>query len=145
MLNPPGVHINSLPFARFQICTAISQLFHTSSTRYLISTQPALTPRRTRLYAWVVEINLTPDQRDFVRRAIESGRLSREEDAIREALTLWEDRERRRVEILDAIDEAEASLAQGEGREINLDSSRNLAENVKRRGRQRLAQKPHRR
>ena len=81
-----------------------------------------------------MEINLTPDQNDFVRRAIESGRLSREEEAVREALSLWEDRERRRLEILSAIDEAEVSLSRGEGREITPDSARKLADSVKRRG-----------
>ena len=91
-----------------------------------------------------MEVNLTPDQKDFVRRAIESGRLSREEEAVKEALSLWEDRERRRLEILSAIDEAEVSLSKGEGREITPDSARELADNVKRRGRDRLASQEHR-
>lgn len=45
-----------------------------------------------------------PDQKAFVRRAIDTRRLSREEDAVREALSLWEERERRRLEMLLAID-----------------------------------------
>jgi len=91
-----------------------------------------------------MEVSLTADQKDFVRRAIESGRLTREEDAVREALSLWEERERKRVEILSAIDEAEASLVKGEGREITSNSARQLANDVKRRGRERLASKEHR-
>ncbi|HYW39660.1 MAG TPA: hypothetical protein VE957_16235 [Terriglobales bacterium] len=39
-----------------------------------------------------------PDQKAFVRQAIESGRLHREEDAGQEALSLWEERERTRAE-----------------------------------------------
>jgi Arc/MetJ-type ribon-helix-helix transcriptional regulator len=35
-----------------------------------------------------MEVKLTPDQQAFVREAIESGRLKREEDAVREALAL---------------------------------------------------------
>ena len=31
-----------------------------------------------------------PDQKAFVRQAIESGRLNREEEAVQEALSLWE-------------------------------------------------------
>jgi putative addiction module CopG family antidote len=58
-----------------------------------------------------MNVELTPDQRAFVRRAIESGRFAREEEAVQEALALWEERERRRLEILAAVDEAEASLA----------------------------------
>jgi Arc/MetJ-type ribon-helix-helix transcriptional regulator len=46
-----------------------------------------------------------------VREAIESGRLRREEDAVQEALSLWEERERLRAELLAGVDEAEASLA----------------------------------
>ena len=86
-----------------------------------------------------MNVELTPDQRAFVRRAIESGRFSHEEDAVQEALVLWEERERRRLEILTALDEAEASLAHGEGRPITADSMKALAEDVKQRGRKRLA------
>jgi putative addiction module CopG family antidote len=45
-------------------------------------------------------VDLTPDQREFVQRAIESGRIQNEEQAVRQALALWEERERRRLEIL---------------------------------------------
>jgi len=86
-----------------------------------------------------VEVQLTPDQAAFVRQAIESGRLRREEDAVKEALSLWEERERTRAEILAAVDEAEASLARGEGRTISQEAMRELAESVKQRGRARLA------
>jgi len=37
-----------------------------------------------------MEVHLTPDQKAFVRQAIESGRLNREEEAVQEALSLWE-------------------------------------------------------
>jgi len=86
-----------------------------------------------------MEVHLTPDQKAFVRQAIEMGRFRREEDAVQEALSLWEERERRRLEILAAVDEAEASLAHGEGHVITQESMRELAEEVKRRGRARLA------
>ncbi len=86
-----------------------------------------------------MEVNLTPDQKAFIRQAIESGRLHREEDAVQEALSLWEERERSRAEILTAVDAAEASIARGEGRAITQDSVRELADEVKQRGRRRLA------
>jgi Arc/MetJ-type ribon-helix-helix transcriptional regulator len=86
-----------------------------------------------------MEVQLTPDQKAFVRQAIESGRIHREEDAVQEALSLWEERERTRAEILTAVDLAEASIARGEGRVINQESMRQLAEEVKQRGRSRLA------
>jgi putative addiction module CopG family antidote len=86
-----------------------------------------------------MDVQLTPDQRAFASEAIRTGRFSREEDAVQEALTLWEERERTRAEILAAVDEAEASLEQGDGRMITAESMRQLADEVKRRGRLRLA------
>ena len=85
-----------------------------------------------------MEVQLTPDQKAFARRAVESGRLHSEEEAVREALALWEDRERRRVEFLATLDRARASLANGEGRVITQESMRELAAEVRERGRARL-------
>lgn len=73
------------------------------------------------------------------------ARLRREEDAVKEALSLWEERERRRAGIIAAVDAAEASLARGEGRVITRESMRELVEGVKQRGRARLAAEQKRR
>jgi putative addiction module CopG family antidote len=82
-----------------------------------------------------MEVEFTPDQKAFVRQAIQSGRLQREEDAVREALGLWEERERRRLEILAAVDRAEASLARGEGRRITTaEEAKKITEDIRRRG-----------
>jgi putative addiction module CopG family antidote len=86
-----------------------------------------------------MNVDLTPNQREFVQRAIESGRIQNEEQAVRQALALWEERERRRLEIIAMVEEAEASLARGEGREITEESMKGLAEEIKQRGRLRLA------
>ena len=86
-----------------------------------------------------MEVHLTDDQKAFVRQAIESGRYSREEDALQEALLLWEERERARAEILACVDSADASLAAGAGRIVTQQSMRELANDVKHRGRARLA------
>jgi len=86
-----------------------------------------------------MEVRLTPDQEAFVRQAIESGRLNRPEEAVEEALRLWEERERTKAEILAAVDAAEASLARGEGRVITTkQDARKLAGEINRRGRARL-------
>jgi putative addiction module CopG family antidote len=85
-----------------------------------------------------VEVELTSDQKAFALQAVEAGRLHSEEDVVKEALTLWEERERRRVELRATIDEARASLARGEGREITPESMRELAAEVRARGRARL-------
>ena len=85
-----------------------------------------------------MRIDLTPDQKAFARRAIESGRLRSEEDAVQEALALWEERERQRAEFLLTLDDARASLARGEGHVITQESMRQLSSEVKERGRARL-------
>jgi len=91
-----------------------------------------------------MQINLTPEQEDLVRQAIESGRFERPEDAVQAAMTLWVERERRRSEILAAVDIAKASIDRGDGIEITRESMRALAEDVKRDGRARLAgEQPH--
>lgn len=87
-----------------------------------------------------MEVQLTIDQEAFVRHAVETGRYRHEQDAVSDALAMWEARERRRFEVLAAVDQAEASFARGEGRLIRTkQESDQLADQVKRRGLARLA------
>ena len=86
-----------------------------------------------------MDVQLTEDQRAFVRQAIEAGRLHRAEEAVQEAMALWEERERTRAEILASVDRSDASLARGEGRAITELSMRELADDIKAGGRTRLA------
>jgi Arc/MetJ-type ribon-helix-helix transcriptional regulator len=87
-----------------------------------------------------MEVTPTPEQEAFIRDAIAAGRLHRPEEALSEALSLWAQRERRRAEILAAVDSADASLAQGHGRRVqSREETAELAVDVKRRGMARLA------
>ena len=87
-----------------------------------------------------MEVYLTPDQEAFIRQGIEAGRFRGKEDAVQEAMSLWEERERRRLEILAAVDQAEASLARGEGRRVTTRAEvTRLAKDIKRRGMARLS------
>jgi len=45
-------------------------------------------PPHLRLPVWKVEFN--PDQEAFIRQAIKDGRVASTEDAVQEALRLWE-------------------------------------------------------
>ncbi len=85
-----------------------------------------------------MNVQHTPEQKAFALRAIESGRLSSEDDAVRQALALWEERERQRAEFLLTLNEAKASLARGEGLDVTPETMRQLAADVKERGRARL-------
>jgi len=53
------------------------------------------------------------------------------EDAIEEALLLWEEHERKRAEFLATVHDAKAALARGEDRTITQESMRELATEVK--------------
>ncbi len=88
-------------------------------------------------YANKMDVTLSHDQESFVRRAIEAGRYVRKEDAIQDALSLWEERERCRAELLASLDAADSALLR-EGRIITQESMRVLASEVKQRGRDRL-------
>ena len=86
-----------------------------------------------------MNVELTSDQEAFIRQAVETGRFSTAEEAVKEAMRLWEERERQRAQFLATLDEAQALLTRGEGRVITQDSMRELADDVKQRGRARLA------
>lgn len=49
-----------------------------------------------------MDVQPTPCRQALISDAIASGRLHRPEDAMQPALLLWEERERRRLEILAA-------------------------------------------
>ena len=83
-----------------------------------------------------MQVTLTPSQEAFIRQAIEAGRYRTADEAIGEALALWESRERNRMEILAALDEAEADLASGAYTEYTDSTLPQLAEELKREARQ---------
>jgi putative addiction module CopG family antidote len=60
-----------------------------------------------------MEVQFTQDQEAFVRQAIAEGRYQTAEDAVRAAFARWEEEERSRIELLTALDEAEADLEPG--------------------------------
>ena len=72
------------------------------------------------------------------REGISKGRFATAEDAAREALREWEERQRRRTELLIELDAAEASFARGTGRRVTPQSIPELIAGVKRRARSRL-------
>ncbi|HWB32066.1 MAG TPA: type II toxin-antitoxin system ParD family antitoxin [Acidobacteriaceae bacterium] len=83
-----------------------------------------------------MEVTLTPEQQDFVRLAVADGRIGSEEEAVRQALALWEKHERARLDFILTLDQARASLARGEGRTlVSEDDFRQLAASIKERGR----------
>jgi len=88
-----------------------------------------------------MDVQLTPDQQTLISRAINDGRIRGADEAVQQALDLWADRESARAELIASLDEAEASIERGEGIIITKESMRVLADDIKQRGRARLAAK----
>jgi len=90
-----------------------------------------------------MEITLTPEQESLIQHAIDSGRLKRPEDAVTKALAMWVERERSLIELQKALDEGEADFAAGRFFELDEESGRKLAEQIKREGRALRAEAAH--
>nr|WP_294528459.1 hypothetical protein [uncultured Rhodopila sp.] len=87
-----------------------------------------------------MEINLLPGQEAHIAAlAARTGRSF--DDIVQEALSHWAERETDLAKFRETLDESEASLARGEGIEITAEAMHELAEDVNRRGRERLAAK----
>lgn len=77
-----------------------------------------------------MQVDLTPEQTDVVRHAIAKGRLRDQAQAVQEAMSLWIDRERSRLEMLASLDAASESVARGEGLPITPDGMTALVEDI---------------
>jgi len=83
-----------------------------------------------------MEVQLTPDQEAFIRKAVASGRYRSVEDAVRDAMARWEEGERARLELLAALDEAEADLEAGRHSDYTDATLPGLADDLKREARE---------
>jgi putative addiction module CopG family antidote len=86
-----------------------------------------------------MQVQLTPEQTSFVDLGIQEGRFRNSEEAVRQALALWEKRERARIELLASLDLAQQSLDAGEGETYTAETLHELVDSVKQRGTARLA------
>ena len=77
----------------------------------------------------------TPDQQAFIHRAIASGRYRSAEEAVSDAMARWEEDERKRIELLAALDEAEGDILAGEYADYTNDTLPRLSEELKREAR----------
>ena len=82
-----------------------------------------------------MEVQFTIEQQAFLRQAIASGRYRTAEDAVRDALATWENRERARAERIASLDEAEADLVAGRFADYTDDTLPELAAELKREAR----------
>jgi putative addiction module CopG family antidote len=88
-----------------------------------------------------MEVRLNSEQEAFVRQAVESGRFRGAEDVVREALEMWHDRERKRADIMEVFDLAEASVSRVAKRNVTKEPATEYAGKGERRRRKRIAGK----
>jgi len=81
-----------------------------------------------------MQVQLTPEQTSFVDMGVQEGRFRDPEEAVRQALALWEKRERARAELLASLDLAEQSLDAGEGETYSAETLHELVQSVKQHG-----------
>jgi len=86
-----------------------------------------------------MEIELTPEQSDFIRIGVEQGIYQNSADAIHRAMDQWVERERERLELIASLDAAAESIEAGEFVEYTEESLANLASDVAKRNKSRLA------
>jgi putative addiction module CopG family antidote len=94
-----------------------------------------LTGLPTSITLKAMEVQLAPDQEALARQAVASGRYHSVEDAVRDAMARWEEGERARLELLVALDEAEADLEAGRYTDHTDSTLPKLAEDLKREAR----------
>jgi putative addiction module CopG family antidote len=88
-----------------------------------------------------MQVQLTPEQASFIDLGIQEGRFRNSEEAVRQALALWERQERARIELLASLDLAEQSVDAGEGESYTGATLHELVESVEQRGMTKLAGK----
>ena len=87
-----------------------------------------------------MDVNGLPaDLAEFVQQELQSGKYTSEDELVSEALRLLRERERRIDDLREEILPALERLDRGEGKTYDEDGLRQMAEDVKSRGRQRLA------
>ncbi len=83
-----------------------------------------------------MEVSLTPGQEVLIQRAIEQGRYRSAEEAVRDAMARWEERERQRIDLTTDVGRAEMELNSGCYSDYTDDTLPLLAEELKREARE---------
>ena len=83
-----------------------------------------------------MEVTLTPSQEVLIQRAIEQGRYGSAEEAVRDAMARWEERERQRIDLTTDLGRAELELKSGGYSDYTDDTLPLLAQELKREARE---------
>jgi antitoxin ParD1/3/4 len=77
-----------------------------------------------------MEVRLTPEQERLIQAAVAEGRYGNAEEALKDALALWQENERRLVELRALIAEGDRDLAEGRYTEYDDESIKTLADEL---------------
>ena len=88
-----------------------------------------------------MNVSLTPELEQLVNEKVESGLYQTASEVVREALRLLKERDHARERLRSDVQAGFDALTRGEGRAYDKASSRQLAEQVKSRGRATRAKK----
>ena len=88
-----------------------------------------------------MNVSLTPELERLVNEKVESGLYQTASEVVREALRLLKDRDQAREQLRSDVQAGFDQLARGKGRVYDKTSSRQLAEQIKSRGRAARAKK----
>ena len=86
-----------------------------------------------------MEIHLTPEQQAFIEQGVRNGRFASSDDAMREAVTLLETRERELAQTRAFVREGLDDLDAGRYEEYTDETLHEFFDGIKRRGLERLA------
>jgi len=88
-----------------------------------------------------MNVSLTPELEKLVQEKVASGLYQTASEVVREGLRLLKERDDRQTSLREAIQEGLTQLETGKYQEYTVDTLADLAQAVKDRGRQRLAQR----
>jgi antitoxin ParD1/3/4 len=77
-----------------------------------------------------MEVRLTPEQEAMIQRAVAEGRYGSVEEAVKDAVALWEDNERSLADLRALIDEGDADLAAGRYTDYDDETIKTLADEL---------------
>ena len=88
-----------------------------------------------------MESGLKPELERFLEEQVAAGRYASRDEAMNAAVALLREQAEYRAYVQSAIAEAEASLARGEGTVYDAEGLRQMAQEIKAEGRERLARR----
>jgi antitoxin ParD1/3/4 len=86
-------------------------------------------------YTYIMEVHLPPQQQAFIEQNVRAGRFASENDALRQAVELLQERESELEHLRAAVDESDADIDHGRYSEYSDETLPHLLDELKTEGR----------